>query len=496
MNYQSFMPTLIENTLEVFKQSLSTFVEKQDSSSENSISSDLITAFGVALEEASGKACRRALKFFIEAHESDEEFIFRDGKRCKSNKVIAKTFLTRFGEIEIDRRYYKHWDSGPGSFPLDEQIDMQDRFVMSDVVEFLLYGVAKLTPSDLADLFAKISHFKPSESLIQNITNQDGQALHNFLQSNDVGESIRVVTPPSEMPTAMVASMDGANLHVRVPGKKKGAKTKRPGKNTGDAEKEVKSSCYKNAMIGTISYYNTAEVIDFTTQEPVIVPSRINSTYIGRMPEERFPTFKKEFESLVGDSENELPEGAVKILLMDGALGLWSYADENPIFDDYIKVVDFFHAAEHLSLLAEALFGSKKSEAQKWYERWLSKIKHEQGAVPAMLRSAGRYQLENQLKGARLTDTNTQITFFNRNQHRMGYSDLVARALPIGSGPVEAACKTIVKSRFCQSGMRWSIQGGQNVMNLRVVQKSEQWDQVWGAYTDAGGYQANYKNAA
>ena len=66
-----------------------------------------------------------------------------------------------------------------------------------------------------------------------------------------------------------------------------------------------------------------------------------------------------------------------------------------------------------------------------------------------------------------------ELTFFDRNQDRMGYSDLVDRALPIGSGPVEAACKTIVKSRFCQSGMRWSIQGGQNVMNLRVLQKSE-----------------------
>jgi len=496
MNYQSFMPTLIENALDAFKQSLSTFVENLDSSSENSLTAELISDFGAALDDASGAACRKALKDFIEAHDTCEEVIHKDGKPYKFKKVISKTFLTRFGEIQINRRCYYHWRGGPGLFPLDEKIDMQGRFVMPDIVEFLLYGVAKLIPSDLAEMFTKINHFKPSAPLIQDIVNQDGQGFHNFLNSNNRAASIRTITPPAEAPTAMVASMDGANLHVREPGKKKGAKTKRPGKNTGAAEKEEKSSSYKNAMIGTISYYNTAEVIDFNTQEKVIEPSRINTTYIGRMPEERFQTFKNEFESLVGDAEAELPEGAKKILLMDGALGLWGYVDANPDFDDYIKLVDFFHAAEHLSTLAEALFGKGSTEAQKWYERWLSKIKHEPGAVPSMIRSANRYRRENYLKGDRLKVMEKELTFFIRNQDRMGYSELVDQGLPIGSGPVEAACKTIVKARFCQSGMRWSIQGGQNVMNLRVIQKSNQWDETWEAYKEAGGYQAHCQNAA
>ena len=113
-----------------------------------------------------------------------------------------------------------------------------------------------------------------------------------------------------------------------------------------------------------------------------------------------------------------------------------------------------------------------------------------------MIRSAIRYRRVNRLKGARLEAMEKELTFFDRNQDRMGYSDLVDRALPIGSGPVEAACKTIVKSRFCQSGMRWSIQGGQNVMNLRVLQKSEQWEDAWEAYSEAGGYQAYCQHAA
>jgi len=50
---------------------------------------------------------------------------------------------------------------------------------------------------------------------------------------------------------------------------------------------------------------------------------------------------------------------------------------------------------------------------------------------------------------------------------------------PIGSGPVEAACKTLVKTRLGRSGMRWSREGGQRILDLRVYVKSNRWDEAW-----------------
>ena len=73
-------------------------------------------------------------------------------------------------------------------------------------------------------------------------------------------------------------------------------------------------------------------------------------------------------------------------------------------------------------------------------------------------------------------------TFFRRNQHRMNYVDSRARGLPIGSGPVEAACKNIVKTRLCRSGMRWSRQGGQRILDFRCYTKCGFWDEFWEAY--------------
>ena len=74
------------------------------------------------------------------------------------------------------------------------------------------------------------------------------------------------------------------------------------------------------------------------------------------------------------------------------------------------------------------------------------------------------------------------IQHFRANRDRMRYSAFRARGLPIGSGPVEAACKTVVGNRLKRSGMRWSLEGGQNVLNLRTAVKSNRWDTLWSVY--------------
>ena len=64
----------------------------------------------------------------------------------------------------------------------------------------------------------------------------------------------------------------------------------------------------------------------------------------------------------------------------------------------------------------------------------------------------------------------------------MNYAAFRQQGLPIGSGPVEAACKSLVKTRLCRSGMRWSWPGGQRILQLRTYLKSGRWDAFWKQY--------------
>ncbi len=72
------------------------------------------------------------------------------------------------------------------------------------------------------------------------------------------------------------------------------------------------------------------------------------------------------------------------------------------------------------------------------------------------------------------------ITYFESQMSRMDYAANVKASLPIGSGVTEAACKTLIKQRFCCSGMRWKEKGLKTVLSLReLVQTEGLWAQFW-----------------
>ncbi len=86
------------------------------------------------------------------------------------------------------------------------------------------------------------------------------------------------------------------------------------------------------------------------------------------------------------------------------------------------------------------------------------------------------------LPGARREDLRKEMNYFKKRKARMNYAYYRKQGLPIASGPVEAACKSIVKARLCRSGMRWSRTGGQNILNLRTYVKSGRWASFWTHY--------------
>ena len=82
-----------------------------------------------------------------------------------------------------------------------------------------------------------------------------------------------------------------------------------------------------------------------------------------------------------------------------------------------------------------------------------------------------------------LEKINSAVTYFKNNLPRINYRDNVEDKLPIGSGVIEAACKTIVKQRLCNSGMRWKENGTRTILNLRTLLKTDKrWEQFWNKF--------------
>ena len=176
-------------------------------------------------------------------------------------------------------------------------------------------------------------------------------------------------------------------------------------------------------------------------------------------------------------------ESVTKVLLNDGHRTIWNYIDRSERFAAYEKLIDVYHTREHLSHAAEALFGKKSAAAKDWYAKWHDKLLEEDDAALGGIRSMDYYAKKRTLPKRRLKDLKKEHTFFRRNHLRMTYADFLRRGVPIGSGPVEAAGKSVVKTRMCRSGMRWSRIGGQYILNLRAYAKAERWESFWKHYT-------------
>ncbi len=90
-----------------------------------------------------------------------------------------------------------------------------------------------------------------------------------------------------------------------------------------------------------------------------------------------------------------------------------------------------------------------------------------------------KYIEDNKPKEEELEKIKKAITYFENQSGRMKYSDYVKNGYPIGSGVTEAACKTVIKQRFCKSGMRWKKNGSAAILSLRCLDLSGRWEQFW-----------------
>ena len=150
-------------------------------------------------------------------------------------------------------------------------------------------------------------------------------------------------------------------------------------------------------------------------------------------------------------------------------------------------IVDYYHASQRLTTMAEALFGVGR-KASAWAAKTRKLLKKPNGPFRVLHSAAALRQRYTMSKRAG-KEFQTAYNYLRARTKHMQYAGFRAQGLPIGSGVTEAACKTVFTQRLKLSGMRWSKAGAQVILNLRVVLLSGVWDIVYQAlvtsYNDA-----------
>jgi len=159
------------------------------------------------------------------------------------------------------------------------------------------------------------------------------------------------------------------------------------------------------------------------------------------------------------------------VVLIDGAAGLENMG--RLCFKDCLQIVDFFHAMEHAAQVLDALIGKTHPDYKKRLRRWAKRLLKDK--VQSLIKEA-RQQCAGQPQAEAVEQA---LGYFVRNVSRMQYGTFRAAGYFIGSGVVEAGCKTVIGGRCKQSGMFWSESGAENILALRCLHSSRRLEDFW-----------------
>lgn len=159
------------------------------------------------------------------------------------------------------------------------------------------------------------------------------------------------------------------------------------------------------------------------------------------------------------------------IFIGDGAAWIWELARVN--FPAAILILDFYHALQHLHGLVEAIWGKETTEGKKPIKRWKGWLLKDKAA---QIIKEAKAELTRSLDTEK---AHKEIAYLENNLERMTYGTFRKAGYFIGSGVVEAGCKTVIGKRMKCSGMFWSEEGGQGMLQLRCAFLSERLDAFW-----------------
>lgn len=368
----------------------------------------------------------------------------KPGQRRKGREPITASGI--FGSFSLQRDYYYHEGKKEGHYPADAALGLEGGHTPALARLACLEGADEASYPKAEDHLRETGGIIMSARQIQRLVQQVGSAAQTW-QEREAQKPLPG-TPPVPI---LYVSADATGVPMRqeeLEGRK--------GKQSDGSAKT------RSAYLGCVFTQHE------TDEKGHPVRDHQSTTYVSKMgPLEDFGILLRQEAIRCG-----LGQAEKVVLLIDGAAGLEKMGDLN--FRDAIQIVDFFHGADHAGQVVEALLGSKehpeyKPRRSRWVRRLLG------NGVENLIKET-RQECAGKPQAQTVED---QLGYFVHNVDRMQYRTFRRQGFFIGSGVIEAGCKTVIGSRCKQSGMFWGLPGAENILALRCIHSSRRLDQFW-----------------
>jgi hypothetical protein len=356
-------------------------------------------------------------------------------KNMKYKGLSEKSYLSTLGEINIKRAYYYDIKNRKGYYPIEDKYSFLKYYCLPDMQEIICF-TSCLNPFDLTqEIIEKLSGIKVSTSVIQKVTKKIGSQLIKK-EENEIENPFKYTKSKRKI-NKMIISMDGAMIK------------------TYEDWREVKSGVIYELKKGTDSLIST------------------NKSYISKI--EDCHSFRKRIKQEA--RRRHYLDAKELAVIGDGAKWIWDLADKE--FPFAIKIVDWYHAKQHLCTIINLLYENKKCLESQELLNVCSDLLYAgniEGLEKIIREKIYSNNLADRLND--LAEINTELKYFIKNKKRMQYSYFKEKDLPIGSGIIEAACKQVVQIRLKRNGMKWKIDGAHCVLKIRCMYLSKRWQEV------------------
>jgi len=364
-----------------------------------------------------------------------------------------KTVDTVLGTVTIERAWYHCAQCGHGFAPRDEQLGVAGQGMSPGLRKMTARAAAAVPFAQASTLLRELAGVQVTAKRAGRRAEADGTAAAARIQAeaNAIAARRLAVLPPSgPLPDKLYAAIDGTGVPMTA------AQTAgRAGKG------EDGRARTREAKMAAVFTQTTVDDDGYPLRDPD------SSSYLA--------TFAPapEFGILMAAEARRRGAGHIRQLtiLGDGAVWIWNLAAAH--FPEATQIVDLFHAREHLHELANLAARLLAGHRDEWLAARLAEL--DNGDIPGLL-TAGR---DLRFRGSLAGERDKALHYFETNACRMHYARYRSLGLFVGSGVVEAGCKSVIGQRLKLSGMRWTEQGATGILTLRCQEASDRWEQTW-----------------
>lgn len=414
----------------------------------------------------------RLLVDFLERKGSGDcgpEISLKDGSVLSRGDVKARSYRSIFGDIQIKRYVY-----GQGQqvhAPLDAELNLPEWKYSYLLQE---WGLCLSTQEAFGEV----------QKILDRILETDLSVRSQERLSRKVAEEVTSFRQAQPAPTTdeeaalLVAAVDCKG----VPLTRKPEESARPSHRRKKGEKANKK---KMACVGAVytiePFVRTPEDILDEVQRKARAPHRPspkNKRVCADLVEDKEATFIQ-LAHQVHQRQTQDPKPV--IFLGDGEKRLWKLQEKH--LPEAVGVLDLWHGMEYLWKAANQFHKEGSPQAEDFVTARLGMLLD--GKVGYVIGGLKQMMTKHRLKGSKKKVLQEVTTYFHNNRPRMRYDEYIAAGYPIGSGVAEGACRHLVKDRLERTGMRWTPEGAQAILDLRSTYLNEDWEDFWRHFTAA-----------